>query len=248
MVIRLAVAMHKGGVGKSTLAVNLAHGLADAGMRVLLVDADPQGGASRYLGVHAGEDAPHLADVLRGRGTLAEAAVPVSCSPGLSVVPSDLELAGLERELQGHNAVRQAVDGLHGFDLVMFDTPPGWGHLTLSVLAAVRDVLAPAELKPLAMLALVDLTGMVAEVRREINPRLRLAGVVPFRVQRTRLSRECLADLETAFVGKVLPGIREAARVAESPEFRKPVQLYAPDSIGALDFQALTGAVLKMLK
>jgi len=232
-------------VGKTTLAVNLAAGLADAGKRVLLIDLDPQGSASEYLNAHANEDAPHLADVLTRGANIADAAVGTELSERLSIVPGDLALSRLSWELKDPSRLKAALASIAGRELVVIiDTPPGWGMLTVNALAAARYAIAPVEPKHLSLVALVRLVGMVEDVKREHNRSLELAAVVPFRVQRTRLSRECLEDLNGTFGAMVFPSIRESARVAEAPGYHLPVTRYAPDSIGAEDFKALTRAVL----
>jgi len=268
----LAVVQHKGGVGKTTIAVNLAAGLADAGKAVLLIDLDPQGGASRYLNLEPPEDEPHLADVLNDAVGLSRATVPAEGIPRLAVVPGDLALSGLNlkdlpnrlslilRKIRFLSDLRVRVRRIKGLrqsevidkqspwilDAVVIDTPPGWGMLTVNALVAATDVIAPAELKPLSLMALVDLVGMIADVRKEYNPKLNPnPWVVPSKVERLRLTTECLEDLNATFPGKVLPTIRQSARVGESPGFHKPLSRYAPDSIGAEDFAALTKAVLK---
>ena len=119
--------------------------------------------------------------------------------------------------------------------------------LTVNALAAATHVIAPVEPKHLSLVALVSLVEMVEDVRKEHNGELELAGVAPFRVQRTRLARECLEDLKRTFGKKMLPPVRESARVAEAPGFHLPVSHYDPDSIGAEDFAALTKAVLKKI-
>jgi chromosome partitioning protein len=244
----LAVSLFKGGVGKTTLAVNLAAGLADAGQRVLLIDADPQAGTSRHLNVQTSEHST-LADVLARRATLLDAARPLDAVPGLFVVPSELALARADRELREPRRLRDLIAGLPRgrFDLVLIDTPPGWGSLTVAALAAARDVIAPAEPKTLSLAALADLVAMIEDIRGDLNPSLRLLGVVPSRVQRTRLAGEGIEDLHQHFRDKVLPEIRESARVAEAPGFGLPVSRYAPGSIGAEDFAALAAKVLERL-
>jgi chromosome partitioning protein len=195
------------------------------------------------------DGAPTLAAVLDGRGELSEAAVPVEAVPGLSLVPADLSLSRRERELRDPGRLRAALGSLARCrtETVLVDTPPAWSLLTVNALVAVREIFAPVEPKTLSMGALVELVRMVEDVRRELNPGLTLAGVIPSRVQRTRLAREALEDLARHFPkGNILPLIRESARVAEAPGFHLPVSRYAPDSIGAEDFKALTRAVLRL--
>jgi len=286
MVKTFAVVQHKGGVGKTTLAVNLAAGLAASGQDVLLIDLDPQGSASEYLGVSPTEEGVHLAELLevwdtahRGkkpeppRGMLAEAAIQ---DAGLWIVPGDLALSRLNRELQSPRALKGAI-ALPSIDheiteaavlggtlsgrrvpiwpflvnpngaTIIIDTPPGWGMLSVNALVACDQVIAPVEPKHLSMVALVELMRMIDEVRKEHNRKMRKPWIVPSRVQRTRLAYECLEELRSKFGGNVLPAIRESARVAEAPGFHKPLSEYAPGSIGDEDFSALTKAVVAKL-
>ena len=239
--------MHKGGVGKTTIAVNLAAGLADAGKRVLLVDLDPQAGASRYLAAEASGSTPRLADVLGGRAGLLEAAVPVRGISRLRMVPGDLTLAGRARELRDTNSLQGAAQDLgRKVDVLMIDSPPGWNMLSINGLVAATELLAPVELKTMSMAAVVDLVRMLEDVKENLNRDLELAGVVPSRVLRTRLSAEGLEDLRRHFGRKVLPAIRESARVAEAPGHHLPLSRYAPASAGDADFAALTRAVLRL--
>jgi len=241
-----AIVQHKGGVGKTTVAVNLAANLADAGRRVLLIDLDPQASASAYLNVSVDSDRPHLADLIERRATLdRNAYVDVEAVPRLSMIPGDLALSGVERELTDAGRLRDVLTAAATVvDTVVIDSAPGWSMLTVNALVAARRVIAPVETKHLSLHALLSLDRMVADVNHEHSPRLSPAMIVPTRVQRTRMSRECLEDLQATFGDRVLPPIRESARVAESSAYHLPVARYAPDSIGAEDFAALTAEIL----
>jgi chromosome partitioning protein len=269
----LAVVQQKGGVGKTTIAVNLAAELAIAGHRTLLIDVDPLGSASRYLGVADGQLT--VADVVTGRagvapeaarsgtpaddieaavdrifldGPQASAARVVDEIPNLFVVPSSRELSKMERSLKQVGWLKEALEEIpsDGVDVVILDTPPRWDMLTISALVAVRRVIAPTELNPLSLMALSRLVEGMATVQRRVNPYLDpQPWIIPSRVRHTRLARQCLVDLEDANPGRVLPMIRESARVAEAPGFHMPVRHFAPKSIGANDFEAVTEATLQ---
>ena len=268
----LAVVQQKGGVGKTTIAVNLAAELAIAGNRTLLIDVDPLGSATRYLGVAQGRRT--LADVVAGRagmtiekdhrgtaadeieaavdrifsdGPRASAAHVIDDIPNLYVVPSSRELSKLERNLKQVGWLKDALEEViaSGIDVVILDTPPRWDMLTISALVAVRRVIAPTELNPLSFMALTRMVEGMSTVQRRVNPYLDpQPWIIPSRVRHTRLARQCLADLEDANPGRVLPMIRESARVAEAPGFHMPVTQFAPRSIGAQDFEAVTEATL----
>lgn len=266
----LAVVQHKGGVGKTTIAVNLAAGLAAAGRRTMLIDLDPMASASRHLGL--GErDEYSVADVIVGRAgldpeasgcdvdaaldrifqtnPLPSAAHPLPQSPGMFMVPASRALGPLERNLRDVVRIKQALMGLAGsVDVVIIDTPPRWGLLTISALAGAHCVVAPTELKPLSLMGMTRVMEGIAKIREKINPGLDpLPWVIPSRVRGTRLSDRCLMDLAETFRGRLLPSIRESTLVAESPGFHMPIMHYAPRSIGADDFNALTCATLERL-
>lgn len=132
--------------------------------------------------------------------------------------------------------------------MTVIDTPPGWGMLTVNALVAADLVIAPVETKTLALHALRSLLRLLDGVKAKHRTRWRSPLLAPFRTLRTRLSRECLEALEARFPRDLLPPVRESARVAEAPGFHLPVARFAPDSIGAEDFNTLTRAVLKKLK
>lgn len=245
----LALANQKGGTGKTTTLVHLAAGLAARRQRVLVLDLDPQGSATSWLGVDVPPEDTRLADALTGRGTLAALVTPANV-PGVDVVPSSPWLAGVEKRLaaapQGELRVRRAVAALPArWTVVLVDTPPALSVLTLNALAAADGVLVPVETTALSLAGLAALLDTLDAVRVDANPALRLAGVVAVRVRKTLLAADVLDKLRARFGPLVCRTvIPESVRVAESPGFRAPVTDTAPTSAGALAYRALTRELL----
>jgi chromosome partitioning protein len=240
----LAFVSFKGGTGKSTISVNVAAGLANPKQRrVLLVDLDSQGGATTYLG-HQDAPAPTIAEVLQDKATLAEAIRPVGQAPGLFLLPSNLDLTGATQDLKAHDRLASVLQAAAAdFDLVVLDTPPAWGIITVNALVAANKAIAVVETKALSMAAFVSVVKMINNVK-QLNPSLELAGVLPSRVTRTRMATDAIKELKQHFGSKVLPPVRESIRLAEAALHRQPIASYEPKGNGAAD----VAAVIKALK
>jgi len=256
----IAVINQKGGVGKTTTAVNLSAALADAGKRVCVLDLDPQAHASLHLGVTATGAVPTIYDVLCGNASIADARVTVS--DFLSVVPSNIDLAAAEMELAGEVGreliLRDALAADHEpFDFLILDCPPSLGVLTINALVAVEEVFLPLQPHFLALHGLSKLLRTVEVVSKRLNNRLRLSGVILCMYDSTtRLAAEVSSDVEAFFSGtsaenQVHAGakffearIRRNIRLAEAPSFGQSIFEYAPESNGAADYRALAGEVL----
>ena len=245
----VAVANQKGGVGKTTTAINLATALAAVGHRVLIVDLDPQGNASTGLGIAPADRRPTSYDlVIRGA-----AAAPVpTLVPGLDIVPADVDLAGAEIELIGladrHLRLRAALAALAGaHDRVLIDCPPGLGLLTLNGLVACDAVLVPLQCEFFALEGLALLLSTVERVRASFNAGLELAGIVLTMYDaRNRLARDVAADVRRVMGGRVFETvIPRNVRVSEAPSHGKPVMLHAFRSAGAQAYVHLAGEVLR---
>lgn len=245
----LAVTNQKGGSGKTTTAVNLAAALGERGLRVLIVDLDPQASASAWLGVKDG--ARGLLDVFTSNVHLSDVVQPTPAA-GVELVPASSWLASAEKALAGEPGAelvfRKALRRLPGrWDYVLVDCPPALGLLTVSALAAVEEVLVPVELSPMALAGVARLVETVDLVRDRLNPELELAHLLACRVDaRTTLAREVLQALREGFGEKVLDAVvRESVRIREAWGYGQPVTVYDPSGAGAEDYRAVAAELVK---
>lgn len=256
----IAIINQKGGVGKTTTAVNISAALADSGYRVCLVDLDPQAHASLHLGLDLAEHDPSIYDVLTGAATLAD--VRHRINERLWLIPSHLDLAAAEIELVGEVGREvilrdKLVEDDGNFDFVIIDCPPSLGVLTVNALTAVREVFLPLQPHFLALHGLSKLLWTVEMVQQRLNPSLRLSGVVLCLYESgTRLAAEVSDDVEAFFRKRAKTSdaraqtrifatrIRRNIRLAEAPSFGQSIFEYAPQSNGAQDYRALTDELI----
>ena len=246
----IAIANHKGGAAKTTTAVNLAAGLAKRGRRVMLLDLDPQGNASSWLG---GEGEASVFSVLT-EGRSVDSQLTKSSVEGLTLVPASQRLVGADRILAGEMAAettlkrRLAESDLRNWDYVILDTPPALNLLTINALTAADEVLVPVEAHVLALSGVAQIVSTIDLVQSRLNPQLKIAGFLLSRFDpRTRHSAEVRDRLKAKFGDRVLNTIiRENIRLAEAPSFCEPIETYAPASQGAADYGALCEEILAM--
>lgn len=244
-----AVANQKGGVGKTTTAVNLGAGFAQLGQRVLVVDMDQQCNATVAFGLEK-QDSPTTYEVLSGEVTLSEAAKPAG-PEHVWMVPASRDLAGAVVELprleKPSFRLREQLGSVEeDFDVVLIDCPPALGPITVNALVASDRVVVPVQAEYLALEGLVEFLDTLSTVRREMNPTLELAGVlVTMHDERTRLAQDVERELRDHFSETVFRTvIPRTVRVAEAPSYGIPVTDYAPSSRGSEAYLALAEEVI----
>lgn len=250
MVTVYAVANRKGGVGKTTTVVNVGAFLAEWGERVLLIDIDPQANATSSLGIDKRAVSLSTYDALVRDVPLSRVVQPAG-RPRLEIVPSAPALAGATVELvnltKREFRLRQAMVGVvHNYDYVLIDCPPSLGILTVNALAAAQGVIIPVQCEYLALEGLSQLARVIQLVRRGLNPRLHLRGLVMTMFDaRTSLARQVVAEVQRYFPGRVFKTIiPRNVRLSEAPSYGQAIVSYAPSSAGARAYASLARELL----
>jgi len=247
----IAIANQKGGVGKTTTAINLGASLAVAERRTLVVDIDPQGNATSGLGLEQRESLPNIYDVLTGERSPADAVTPHVHFPCLDLIPSTQDLVGAEIELvqtpQRERVLRKALEALRErYDYILVDCPPSLGLLTLNTLTAADSVLIPIQCEFYALEGLSQLLNTIRLVQKGLNPHLDIEGVLlTMYDRRLNLSRQVAAEAREYFGSKVYrTAIPRNVRLAEAPSFGQPIVQYDVASQGAQAYLALAKELL----
>lgn len=247
----VAITNQKGGVGKTTTAINLAAGLSMKGLRTLLIDLDPQSNSSMsFVDVHGLERSVYDALVER-QVSLREVIVPTEKTPGLFLAPSNIALAKLEAKLVGElDGIYRLKDALvelqEEYQYIVIDTPPTLGLITVNALVAATHVLIPIQSSYFALEGTDDLLETIDRVKARANPQLQILGaVITLYDRRTLLARDILGEIRKVFGDKIFKTtISKSVRLEESPAYRESIFTFAPRSSGAYEYYKLSEEVL----
>ena len=249
----VAIANQKGGVGKTTTAINLGAALADAGYETVLIDLDPQGNASTGLGILPEQRERTIYDLLAGPETLQDCAVPTQI-PNLRIVPATSDLSSADVDLSQTadrtRLLRRKLESLPRGSIVLIDCPPALGLLTVNAMVAADSVLVPLQAEFYALEGLSQLLTTVKQVRRTANPELRINGVLlTMSDYRNNLSQQVEADARATLADLVYPTvIPRNVRVSEAPSHAQPVLIYDPSSKGSAAYRAFASEFAARLK
>ena len=255
----ITIANQKGGVGKTTTAVNLSAALAKNGKRVLLIDADPQTNATTSLGFNRNDYEYNIYHVLIGIKTMSEVIL-ASDMKNFDLIPANIGLVGIEKEFYGSTKknrellLKKAIEPIKkNYDFIIIDSPPALGPITINALGAADSVIIPIQCEYFALEGLAQLLNTINLLKKSINPRLTIKGFLPTMFSsQNNLSKQVLEDLSNHFKKNLFLDKKKEfiivprnIKVAESPSYGKPVTEYAHKSKGAMAYNNLAKCILK---
>lgn len=245
-----AILNQKGGSAKTTTAVNLGSALAEKKQKVLLIDLDPQGSATSWLGLKNTSNG--LYSVFAENGSILDF-VEKTCVNGMDMIASSRLMVAIDKILAARVAaetiLKKKLEAVKekSWDYVLIDCPPALGMISLNALVASASVIVPVETHIMSVQGLADLLNTIQQVKESLNPTLDIHGILPCRVnKRTRLAQDIIEDLRKRFGKKIYQTtIRETVKLAEAPSFGRPINIYDPRSPGAEDYRSLATEVIK---
>ncbi|WP_350455288.1 ParA family protein [Slackia heliotrinireducens] len=247
----IAILNQKGGVGKSTTAINLSAALGELGKQVLLVDLDPQGNATSGLGIDKGQLEACIYDVIVSERPITDVIIPDVCD-GLDIVPSTINLAGAEVELVSMMArevrLKEAIGEMRGkYDYIFIDCPPSLGLLTVNALVAADKLLIPIQCEFYALEGVTKLLDSMKRVKNYLNPSLDIFGVLlTMSDRRTTLSKQVASEVRNYFPKTVFEvEIPRTVKISEAPSYGMPITQYDPNGKGALAYKTLAQEVIR---